>query len=58
MSGDDQLASLRRFAQQLRETRKDIGVQAQFRFLQTYERWRIPVAEDGQQGKVAQRTVR
>ena len=58
MSGDDQLASLRRFTHELRETGKYVGMKTQFRFLQTYERWRIPVAEDGQQGKVAQRTVR
>lgn len=44
--GDDQLASIGRIAQQVRQLREDIGVKTQFRFLQAHERRRRRVAQD------------
>ena len=57
MGGDDQLAALRGFPKQFRQTGDDVGVQAKLRLLDADEGRRSRVAENGQQAEVAERAV-
>ena len=55
--GDDELASFGGFPKQIGQARQDVGMQPEFRFLETDQlRWG-GVAQDGEQAKVAESSV-
>ncbi len=57
MSGYDELGPAGCFHQQISEFGQDVGVQTKFRLLDSDQRRRLRIAQNGEQAQIAQRAI-